>query len=244
MVSFVDRYLRKHGFEHWMPQTVLFDMDGVLYDSMGNHAIAWHEAMKSFGLDMTHHDAYATEGARGIDTIKMMVEKQQHRSISDQEAQHMYDEKTRQFHLMPEPPIMPGIPLLMQKIAAAGMSVGVVTGSGQRPLFARLLRDFGTYLKAERIVTAYDVKRGKPHPDPYLTGLQKAGRLAPWQAIVIENAPLGVRAAVGARIFTIAVNTGPLPEESLSSEGADLLFAKMTDLAEHWEDILQSATNE
>lgn len=132
----------------------------------------------------------------------------------------------------------------MQKIAAADMSVGVVTGSGQRPLFARLMRDFGQYLDAERIVTAYDVKRGKPHPDPYLTGLQKAGHLAPWQAIVIENAPLGVRAAVSARIFTIAVNTGPLSEESLSREGADLLFAKMTDLAENWEEIFQPAMHE
>lgn len=48
-------------------------MDGVLYDSMPNHAVAWQESMKQFDIHMTASDAYATEGARGIDTIQMMV---------------------------------------------------------------------------------------------------------------------------------------------------------------------------
>lgn len=48
-------------------------MDGVLYNSMPNHAVAWQESMKQFDIHMTAADAYATEGARGIDTIKMMV---------------------------------------------------------------------------------------------------------------------------------------------------------------------------
>ena len=51
------------------PKAVLFDMDGVLYNSMPNHAIAWEESMKKFGITMTKADAYATEGARGFETI-------------------------------------------------------------------------------------------------------------------------------------------------------------------------------
>ena len=51
------------------------------------------------------------------------------------------------------------------------MQVGVVTGSGQRPLIMRLLNDFGDFLDEAHIVTAYDVKRSKPNPDPYLMGL-------------------------------------------------------------------------
>ena len=109
----------------------------------------------------------------------------------------------------------------------------MVTGSGQRPLIARLLTDFGEFLDEQHIVTAYDVTRGKPHPDPYLKGMKKADS-EPWQTVVVENAPLGVRAGVAARAFTIAVNTGPLPDEVLTSCGADLLFRKMTDLADSW----------
>ena len=44
----------------------------------------------------------------------------------------------------------------------------------------------------------------------------------PWETIVVENAPLGVRAAVAAQCFTIAANTGPLPDKALLDEGADL----------------------
>ena len=236
MKSEIKRYLEKHGFERFEPKAVLFDMDGVLYDSMPHHAIAWHQSMATFGIDMTEADAYATEGARGIDTIRQMVKKQKGEDISLEEAQKMYDEKTRLFHLMDEAPVMEGVISLMEHIHARGLTIGVVTGSGQRPLINRLLRDFGAFLDEQHIVTAYDVTRGKPNPDPYLMGMQKAGT-ASWQTVVIENAPLGVRAGVAARAFTIAVNTGPLPDEVLSSCGADLLFQQMTVLADQWNQL-------
>ena len=66
--------------------------------------------------------------------------------------------------------------------------------------------------------------------------LQKAG-IQPWEGLVVENAPLGVQAGVSAGIFTIAVNTGPLPDEVLIDAGADLLFPSMQSLCEHWEEI-------
>ena len=75
---------------------------------------------------------------------------------------------------------------------------------------------------------------GKPNPDPYLVGLEKAGGLKPWEAIVVENAPLGVRAGVAARIFTVGVNTGPLPNEQLLQAGAHLLFPSMTEFSDAW----------
>ncbi len=237
MEKAIQQYLKSNGFEALRPKAVLFDMDGVLYDSMPNHAIAWQRAMAKFGIHMTEADAYATEGARGVDTIRMMVKKQQGRDIDEAGAQRMYDEKTRQFHALPETPVMPGIPELMAHINADGLTIGVVTGSGQRPLINRLIKDFGEYLNEEHIVTAYDVKHGKPNPDPYLMGLHKCGNLKPWEAFVVENAPLGVKAGVAAQIFTIAVNTGPLPNEVLTDAGANLIFEKMLDLAEAWHQL-------
>ena len=234
MIEAILKYKGKNGFGEFCPKAVLFDMDGVLYNSMPNHAVAWEESMKKFGIAMTKADAYATEGARGIDTIRHFVKKQKGIDISLEEAQKMYDEKTRIFHNMPEAPIFDGVLDIMEKIHQAGMSVNVVTGSGQRPLIARLLNDFGKYLDESHITTAYDVKRGKPNPDPYLAGLQKAGNLKPWEGIVVENAPLGVRAGVAAKIFTVAINSGPLPDESLSSLGADVLYHQMTEFAEDW----------
>ena len=230
----VKSYLENRGFDSFQPQAVLFDMDGVLYDSMPNHARCWQEAMAKFGLKMTAADVYATEGMRGVETIRLMVKAQQGRDISEDEAQMMYDEKARLFGLLPKAPIMDGVLDLMEKIKTADIGIVVVTGSGQRPLIERLQHDFKGFVTADKIVSAYDVTRGKPAPDPYLMGLQKAGNLQPWQGVVVENAPMGVRAGVAAKIFTIAVNSGPLPNATLAGEGANIVFDRMTQLRDKW----------
>lgn len=236
----IKKYLEEHGFEAMRPKAVLFDMDGVLYDSMPNHAIAWQQSMATFGIRMTADDAYATEGARGVDTIRKIVKQQQGREIDETEAQRMYDEKTRIFHSLPESPIMPGILELMSQIKVDGIQCGVVTGSGQRPLIQRILSDFGTFVDERHITTAYDVRQGKPAPYPYLMGLQKAGNLNPWEAIVVENAPLGIQAGIAARIFTIAVNTGPLADQVLLNANANLLFNSMKALSDAWPELIES----
>ena len=236
----IKQYLEKHGFEALTPKAVLFDMDGVLYDSMPNHAIAWQQSMAQFGITMTADDAYATEGARGVDTIRKMVKRQQDRDIDEAEAQKMYDVKSHIFHELPEAPVMTGILDLMHQIQEGGIQIGVVTGSGQKPLIQRILKDFGAFVDEGHITTAYDVRRGKPKPDPYLMGLRKAGDLQPYEAFVVENAPLGIRAGVAARIFTIAVNTGPLPAQTLLDANADLLFPTMTDFSNNWKNLMLS----
>ena len=208
----------------------LFDMDGVLYDSMPNHAVAWQKSMAQFGIRMTADDAYATEGSRGIDTIRMMVKEQRGEDITLDEAQRMYDVKTEIFHSMPTARIFPYVMDVMEKLKEQGIQIGVVTGSGQRPLIQRLLDDFGDFLDEDHIVSAYDVERGKPFPDPYLMGLKKAGNLLPEEGVVVENAPLGVKAGVAAGIYTIAINSGPLPDSILLNEGADVLYHNMGEL--------------
>ena len=205
-------------------------MDGVLINSMPNHAIAWQRSMASFGINMSKEDAYATEGARGVDTIKKMVKAQQGREIDEEESQRMYDEKTRQFGMLPKPKIMDYALQLQEKIYEAGLQICIVTGSGQRPLINRLIEEFPRVTK-ERLVTAYDVKNGKPLPDPYLAGMKKCG-VMPWETIVVENAPLGVMSGVTSKAFTIAVNTGPLPDSALWDAGADIVLKNLKEISE------------
>ncbi len=237
----IDKYKASHNYAAFSPKVVLFDMDGVLYDSMPNHAVAWQESMKQFDINMTAADAYATEGAKGVDTIRHFVKQQKGTDITLEEAQRMYDVKTDIFHRMPTSQIFPGVRETMYKIKQSGMGIGVVTGSGQRPLIKRLIDDFGDFLDEQHIVTAYDVEHGKPNPDPYLMGLQKAGSLQPWQGIVVENAPLGVRAGVAANIFTIGINSGPLPDNALADEGANIVIKRMTELCSMLDTIIALA---
>lgn len=240
MKTQIENYKKEHGFGAFSPKAVLFDMDGVLYDSMPLHAVAWTESMAKYGISMTRADAYATEGARGIDTIRRFVKAQKGIDITLDEAQAIYDEKTRIFHSLGEAKIFDGVIPLMQKISKAGWSVNVVTGSGQRPLIERLLDDFSEYLDESHITTAYDVKRGKPAPDPYLSGLRRAGNLNPWEAIVVENAPLGIASGVAAQIFTVAINSGPLPDSDLLAAHPNLLYHTMTEFGDDWSHLMDS----
>jgi beta-phosphoglucomutase-like phosphatase (HAD superfamily) len=53
---------------------------------------------------------------------------------------------------------------------------------------------------------------------------------------VIENAPRGVEAAVAAGIFTIAINTGPIPEKILADAGANIVLPSMEALYTNWKE--------
>lgn len=225
------------------PKVVLFDMDGVLYDSMPNHGIAWQRAMKEFGIHFTVEDSYATEGARGVDTIRKYAKAQLGKELTEEEAQKMYDLKAHYFHEMPEAKIFDGVTDLMKKIKDSGLKIGIVTGSAQRPLIERVTHDFGDFVSRDQITTAFDVKRGKPNPDPYLMGLKKAGNYAPSEGIVVENAPLGVRSGVAAGCYTVAINSGPLADSVLINEGANILFPTIREFADNWKEVLNNISN-
>ena len=106
-----------------------------------------------------------------------------------------------------------------------------------------MTHDFGDFVSRDQITTAFDVKRGKPNPDPYLMGLKKAGNYAPSEGIVVENAPLGVRAGVAAGCYTVAINSGPLADSVLINEGANILFPTIREFADNWKEVLNNISN-
>ena len=235
-------YLKGNGFETFDPKAVLFDMDGVLFNSMPLHARSWNRSMASFGIAMSEAEAYEFEGMRGVETIRTLCRRQWRREISDKEAEEMYAVKSRMFAAQPEAEKIEGVERLMHTIKDGGLKISIVTGSGQHTLLDKLETAFPNLLDRSLIVTAFDVKNGKPAPDPYLMGMRKCG-VEPWQTIVVENAPLGVQAAVAARCFTIAVNTGPLPDKMLADKGANLVFKNMNQLHDVWHFIVSNLTN-
>lgn len=192
--------------------------------------------MEQFGMHMTPHDVYLNEGATGHDTVVRISLRDRGYEASEQEINDIYGYKAALFRSMPEARVMPGALEVFRKAAAAGLKILIVTGSGQKNLIERVQRDYEGYITRDRMVTAFEVKRGKPYPDPYLKGLQIAGVPAA-EAVVVENAPLGIRAAVAAGIDTIAVNTGPLEDEILLAEKPVLLLHSMQELADNLENL-------
>lgn len=234
-----NKYLERNGFERTCLKAVLFDMDGVLFDSMPNHAYAWSHSMTQFGLKMTPEEAYLHEGRTGAGTINILAQRYWGRDATEEEKQTIYKAKSEAFRQCPEARKMPGAHELLNKVKASGRIPMVVTGSGQLSLLDRLEKNFPGIFRKELMVTSFDVKHGKPDPEPYLMGLSKA-HIQPWEGLVIENAPLGVKAGSSAHIFTIAVNTGPLPDQVLWDAGADLLFPSMQALCDAWQDVLDT----
>lgn len=237
MHSTIKHYLDTHGYDRINLKAVFFDMDGVLYNSMPYHAEAWHQVMKQYGMNLSREEAYMHEGRTGAGTINIVSLRDRGYEASPEEIKEIYAEKSRLFNLNPPAEPMKGAMELLQQVKECGLMRVIVTGSGQRSLLDRLNSHFSDMFTRELMVTAFDVKYGKPNPEPYLMALKKAG-VAPNEAIVVENAPLGVQAAVSAGIFTIAVNTGPLPESALLDEGADLLYPSMMALTEKWQPLL------
>jgi HAD superfamily hydrolase (TIGR01509 family) len=179
------------------------------------------------------------EGRTGADTINIISRRERGCDASDEEIKAIYAAKSEEFNKLPSAQRMPGALEVLQKIKADGLTRMVVTGSGQVSLLERLNKNFPDIFQKELMVTAFDIKFGKPNPDPYLMALEKGG-LKPNEAIVIENAPLGVQAGAAAGIFTIAVNTGPLPDNVLWEAGANLLFHSMPEFNEAWEILRDS----
>ena len=221
-------------------KAVLFDMDGVLFNSMPYHSEAWHTVMERHGLHLSREEAYLHEGRTGASTINIVYLRQYGKEATPELIEQIYAEKSAEFNRHPEAEPMPGASDLLKRVKADGLIPVLVTGSGQRTLIDRLSHHYPGIFTPQHMVTAFDVKYGKPHPEPYLMGLAKAGVKAD-EAIVIENAPIGVQAGVAAGIFTIAVNTGPLDKQVLREAGAHLIFPSMPALYEAWPSLQASS---
>lgn len=231
--SAVRQYRLRHtGKPECRIRAALIDMDGTLYDSMRNHAAAWHRMMTKAGFPSNPDEYFLFEGMTGAATINLLLNRYLHRDATPEEIEKMYYLKTVYFNESPAVPPMPGAVRMLETLADMGIKRILVTGSGQASLIDRLTRDFPGHFRPDELVTSNNVSRGKPDPEPYLKGMEIAGVL-PEEAIVIENAPLGVKAGARSGAFTIGVTTGPVPAESLLSEGADIVFPSMPVLADH-----------
>lgn len=213
-------------------RVALIDMDGVLYDSMKYHTLAWQRMMlEEEGIECDRDEFYLYEGMTGADTINLIYQRLYGRDCPPERIKELYAVKARHFVDYGSKEPMPGADRMLKALMDAGLRSVLVTGSAQSSLLDNLDKDYpGAFLPGDR-VTALDVKHGKPSPEPYLKGLEIAG-VEKDEAFVIENAPLGVRAGKNAGLFTIAVTTGPIPRKAFEDEGADLIFPSMPEFAD------------
>jgi pyridoxal phosphate enzyme (YggS family) len=218
---------RIFGERRKLPKAVFFDQDGVLFNSMPYHAKSWELAMTENGMPFTAEQTYRNEGRTGASVIAEAYKLIHHNEAPQELIEAVYAAKSAHFNRLTGgklPELIPGIREVLDYLHSKGVQCWVVTGSGQRSLLDKLNDTFPGIFSG--IITAYDVKYGKPNPEPYLKAWERSG-FDKSECYVVENAPLGVRAGKAAGLFTIALNTGILSDSELSVEGADKVFPNM-----------------
>ena len=200
---------------------VLFDFDGVIGDTMHDNYIAWTHALGLFGASATKEEYFLVEGERVSDIASILLKRC---GKDPANGQKVAIEKDTYYKSHNTFRFSTGIPEFVDSLINNKTPVGCVSGGSRM----RLLTPETSLLlsKFQAIVTADDVTKGKPNPEPFLKGAAKLG-LDPNECIVIENAPLGVKSAKAAGMFCIAVTT-TLKAEHLSE--ADLILPSTENL--------------
>jgi len=219
-------------------KAVFFDQDGVLFNSMPYHAQSWELAMNENGLPFTKNQTYKNEGRTGASVINEAYRLVHGVDAPQEVIEAVYSAKSNHFIRLTGgqlPEVIPGIKDVLNFLHEHGVQCWVVTGSGQRNLINSLNDTFDHVFSG--IICAFDVTHGKPDPEPYLKAWERSG-FAKSECMVVENAPLGVRAGKAAGLYTAAVNTGILSDEDLAAAGADVVLPDMKALLQHLTAIL------
>jgi sugar-phosphatase len=174
---------------------LLFDMDGVLIQSIGSVVRCWQQWCKLYGLPDAEN-FQVQHGTRAIDIVRMLKPEFDEaqvaeglRAIEDLEADDTGDII-----------VLPGVRELLAQLPPERWAI--VTSCTRRLLVARLAA--AGLPVPERLISGDMVVRGKPDPEPYRRGAEVLG-LAPSECVVVEDAPSGIGAGIAAGCRVLGV---------------------------------------
>ena len=207
-----------------MIKALIFDMDGVLVDSMPDHADAWKEVLAEQGIHIERQDIYDIEGSNHVGVITLMFQKAGR--IPPTDFTELARKKREVFERINNVKAFDGLSETLVALKDR-YRFGVVSGS-DREIVTELLDRFypGIF---DAVVSGNDVTNGKPSPEPYLKALGMLG-VRNDECIVIENAPMGVESAKKAGIYCVAI---PTYVKSQRLEGADIVLENHERLVEY-----------
>jgi beta-phosphoglucomutase len=204
-------------------KAVIFDMDGVITNTMPYHFDAWLDTFAKHGIKIGCYDVYKREGQDGLTSVKEIAAKQRIK-LSLKEARQILAQKEELFKRIVKIKFVKGSRPFVRFLKKRKMPLALVTGTSRHEMHRimppRLLGMF------EVSITGNDVRKGKPNPEPFLKALRRL-KVNASQALVLENAPFGIEAAKKAKLFCIALQTS-LPRKYLSR--ADAVFKSYTQL--------------
>jgi beta-phosphoglucomutase len=201
-------------------RAALWDMDGTLIDSEEFHWRAWLDTMTSEGIAVTREQFLSTFGLRNDAIIPRWLG-----SASDPERvvrigdakEAMYRELVRAKGMSP----LPGVERWVRRLNKNGWRQAIAS-SAPRLNVEVVLDATGLAACFQAIVSAEDVRHGKPDPEVFLTAASRVG-VPPERCVVVEDAAAGIEAARSAGMRSIGVSRGNTLPADVSVQSLDLL---------------------
>ena len=211
---------------------MIFDMDGVLVDSMPYHADAWVTVFADVGIKIKREDIYEIEGSNHTGIIKLIFMKAC-RTPCPSDFYILAERKKEIFKKINKVRVFKGIYEFISYLKDKCL-LGVVSGSDREVVNELIERFFPDTFSV--VVTGNDVSEGKPSPEPYLKAVEMLN-VCKDECVVIENAPLGVESAKRAGLFCIAIPTSVQPE---LLKNADKVLQNHAILKEYFQDYMKN----
>jgi kojibiose phosphorylase len=185
-------------------QGFIFDLDGVLTDTAEFHYRAWQQLADEEHLPF---DRQANEALRGVARRTSLMLIVGDRPYSEAQIQEMMERKNRYYvasiqTITPEN-LLPGAIALLDELRQAGMKIAIGSASKNAKTVIEKL-ELAEHVDA--IADGYSVDRPKPAPDIFLYAATQLG-LDPAHCVVVEDAPVGVAAAIAAGMGSIGIGS-------------------------------------
>ena len=202
-------------------------MDGVLVNSMPYHIKGWKKALNKFKMFPSKEELYAMEGSSAEKTITYFSKKYLIK-LTKKDKEEIYKLKKKLTKESIKIKIFPWIKKILKHLKKKKIKLAVVTGANKQFATDIINKEFKNIF--EIIITGEDTKKGKPNPQPYLLALKKLNIKAK-EALVIENAPLGIESSKRSKIKTFAIESS-LNKKYLKK--ADKIFINHKKLYEYF----------
>ncbi|MHC4480053.1 MAG: HAD family hydrolase [Planctomycetota bacterium] len=186
-----------------IPRGVIFDMDGVLADTARAHFETWRSVARRWKVELSWDDFQRCFGRPNHETIPELFGP----ALAEEEIRQIDRLKETAFREEFGPRLEPvaGVAELVEDLHRERWRLAVGS-SGPRENIELVLRAIGLTPYFGAIVSGWEVERGKPHPEVFLTAAAKIS-VSPARCLVIEDMPAGIRAARAAGMRCVALTT-------------------------------------